>query len=421
MLLGQEQVDTNVTGDETTLSIADDVSEDEWIVRALWFESNGFFEQSALIYSGLYEATEKKEYLFKEVSSSIYGKSGVGESLRKLKEWSEKNPDDLIGRRLLIALYMNEQSFQEAEKISTYLLKHSNKDSDLELASNPYLFLGKYDKAVALLEKLYKKTKDETILIRIAVIEAQYLKNSRKAIQLLETHRRIEDASEEVYKLLIDLYVKKQDLDSILEIYKALYSKFPEKEYLNKIVEIYIYNQNFDGLIKFLESTHADDLILYDLYKKEQRFEKAKALAEKFYLKDKDPKWLAEKAILLSEGSKEKENKKLLEKVVILFDDALAQGVDDSLYLNYYGYTLIDKEIDIDKGIAIIKKALKQQPDNSFYLDSLAWGYYKKQECLKAYKTMERAFQIEMTQEEEIKDHWEKIQECQKPVIVGVR
>lgn len=421
MLSGQEQADTNVTGDEIAFSIDNDISEDEWIIRALWFESNGFFEQSGLIYSGLYEVTEKKEYLFKEVSSSIYGKSGVGESLKKLKEWSEKNPDDLIGRRLLIALYMNEQSFQEAEKVSTYLLKHSNEDADLELASNPYLFLGKYDKAIALLDKLYKKTKNETILIRIAVIEAQYLKNSKKAIQLLETHRRLEDASEEVYKLLIDLYVKEQDLDNILEIYKALYSKYPEKEYLNKIVEIYIYNQNFDSLIKFLESNHAGDLILYDLYKKEERFKEAKALAEKFHLKDGNPKWLAEKAILLYESSEEKENKKLLERVLTLFDDALTQGVDDSIYFNYYGYTLIDKEIDIDKGIKIIRRALEQQPNNSFYLDSLAWGYYKKHECLKAYKTMERVVDAEGLEEDEIKDHWEKIQECQKPVIVGIR
>ena len=415
------QCSTPECSDEEKLVMVDGISEDEWIIRAIWLEELAAYSKSGEIYSKLYAATGKKEYLFKEVSSSIYSKAKLSDSLKKLKKWTAANPDDLAGRRLLLALYMNMKSFDEAAKISTYLIEHSDQDSDLELAANPYFFSGQYEKGVELLSKLYRSTKNERVLLRIVAVYAQYLNEPQKAIQLLETHRRIEDASPDVYKMLIDLYVKEQKIDQILEVYKALYEKEPEEEYLGKIMEIYVYNRDFKGLIKFLESNHANDEVLYDLYKKERQFEKAKTLSETFYLKDRNPVWLAEKAILTFEAAKDKDDKKMLEELVSLFEEALSKGVDDSIYLNYYAYTLIDKEIDIDKGMEIIAKALKQQPDNSFYLDSLAWGHFKKGECMKAYKIMKKVVEKEGLEEPEIKEHWEKIQKCQKPVIVGSR
>ncbi len=395
------------------------LSEDEWILRAIWLEENAAFEKSAEVYSKLYIATEKKEYLFKEVSSRIYAGGSVGESLQKLKKWTTTNPNNLAGRRLLLALYMNEKLYKEAAQVGAYLLEHSDEDADLELAANPYIFSGNYKKGVELLNKLYRNTKNEKILMKIAAINAQYLGENKKAIQILETHRRMENASPDIYKMLIDLYVKEQNIDRILETYRALYKQDAQVQYLSKIIEIYVYNRDFNSLILFLESNHANDDILYDLYKKEKQFKKAIKLTEVFYLQNHNPKWLAEKAILIFEVAKDKDDRKMLDKLITLFDEAFLLGVDDSLYLNYYGYTLIDKEIDIDRGMKIIKEALSQQPDNSYYLDSLAWGYYKKDECLKAYATMEKVVEKEGLDELEIKEHWEKIQACQKPVILG--
>jgi len=135
-------------------------------------------------------------------------------------------------------------------------------------------------------------------------------------------------------------------------------------------------------------------------------------LANKFYKKDKNAKWLAEKAVLTFEKAVDKNDEKMIDKVVQYFDQAISMGVDDSIYLNYYGYTLIDKDIDIKKGMKIISDALIQQPDNSYYLDSLAWGYYIEKSCKKAYKMMKRVVDIEGLKEPEIVKHWNIIKEC---------
>jgi Tfp pilus assembly protein PilF len=102
----------------------------------------------------------------------------------------------------------------------------------------------------------------------------------------------------------------------------------------------------------------------------------------------------------------------MIAEVVSHFEKAIAGGVDDSIYLNYYGYTLIDKDIDLQKGMNIIQNALIQQPNNTYYLDSLAWGHYKKRECSKALKLMKRVVSEEGLDEVEIIEHWKAIKKC---------
>jgi len=411
---------TNNPNTKTTPIVIEGVREDAWVMQAIWLEEQQAFIQSAELYSKLYEATGKKEYLFKEVSSRLYSQDKVEESLEKLKLWSSSHPNDLVGKRLLIALYLQEKAYADARIIGATLIESSDTAEDLELVASSYLYEGDYKKGVEILNKLYKKTKNEKILLRIVAVMTQYMDQNDEAIRLLETHRRIGDASVDAYKMLIDLYVKQKDLDKILDIYKALYEIEPEDEYLRRIIEIYVYQRDFDGVITFLEAYKGNESILYDLYKKEQYFQKAQKLAEKFLKKSGDAKWIAEQGILIYESASNKNDKAMLHKVVTLFDKAIEKGVDDSIYLNYYGYTLIDKEIDIDKGIKIISKALKQQPNNSYYLDSMAWGYYKKGECQKAYKMMKQVVEQEGLEEIEIKEHWDKIQECMKSTMISV-
>lgn len=102
-----------------------------------------------------------------------------------------------------------------------------------------------------------------------------------------------------------------------------------------------------------------------------------------------DPKnadYYFRKGVILERHNKVKESIKWLEKAIELRPDS-------ATYLNYLGYLLIVREIDVDRGTELVQKALKISPDNPSYLDSLAWGYFKK--CLynKALEIQEKALQ----------------------------
>ncbi|AKF24556.1 hypothetical protein YH65_03480 [Sulfurovum lithotrophicum] len=390
------------------------VSDDTLIIQGLLFEEYRAYDLSREVFKTLYDRTGEKAYLFREVASSLMGKIYIDESIKRLKRWDEAHPDTLEARRLFIPLYLTANRAKEAKQEADILLEHSTKPADLDLAANPYLYTGNFKKAVSLLEKVYKETSNENVLLRMSSIMDAYTGEREKAIQLLETHRRMNIlTSNKVYFKLLDLYVKDNDVNGIISTYKALYEKDKEDKYLKKVIDAYAYKGDIDGAIAYLEKVKDGDYILYELYKQKKLFDKAFLLTDKLYKEQKDPKWLAEKGILLFEKSKNKNDKKMINDVVGYFEKAIDMGVDDSIYLNYYGYTLIDKDIDVKKGIKIIEDALLQQPDNTYYLDSLAWGYYKEHRCSEAYDLMKKVVDKEGLKETEIAEHWNTIQKCQ--------
>ena len=390
------------------------LNEDSLLIQGLLYDEYRAYESSRQVFGQLYDTTGAEVYLFREMTSALLGGSHISQSIERLKSWDEKHPDTLEVRRLLIPLYLTNQQVQEAKTEAEYLVEQSSEARDLDLASNPYLYTGDFKKAVNLLSEAYKKTSNEEVLLRMVVIMDKYTDERKKAIQLLDTHRRMNMVSDtKLYYKLIALYMKENDIDGLLEIYKVLYAEESNEKYLAKIIDAYAYKGDIDGAISFLEENKVADRVLYELYKSKQYFEKAFILTDRLYHTQKDPKWLAEKGILLFEKSEDKNDTKMINQVLSYFEEALALGVDDSIYLNYYGYTLIEKNIDVNKGIEIIKDALNQQPDNTFYLDSLAWGYYKERACKKAYMLMQKVVEREGLTEPEIIEHWEAIQQCQ--------
>lgn len=389
------------------------ISEDELIVRGLLYTEYRAYEKSRQVFGKLYDMTQEKEYLFREIASSLLGRTHISESIERLKLFDKRHPDMLDVKRLLIPLYLTNQQVKEAKNEADYLIERSDKAGDLDLAANPYLYSGDFKRALDLLQRAYEKSNDEDMLLRMTAIMDEYTGERRRAIQLLETHRRLNVAtSNDVYFKLLTLYVKENDVDGVLGIYQALYEFDKSEEYLNKIIRAYAFKGDVEGAIAFLEKNKTGKKVLYRLYKTKKNFAKAMKLAQGFYEEERDPKWLAEIAILMYEQAKDKNDQKMIEKVVKTFDKALAQGVDDSIYLNYYGYTLIDKDIDVKKGMRILEDALSQQPGNTYYLDSLAWGYYKEGECRKAYDVMEKVVAQEGLREPEIAEHWEAIKKC---------
>ena len=391
------------------------ISEDELIVRGLLYAQYKAYEPSREVFAKLYDMTGEKEYLFREVTASLLGRTHIPESIVRLKAFDEKHPDMLEVKRLLIPLYLTNQQIKEAQKEASYLLERSNKAVDLDLAANPYLYAGEFKKALQLLQRAYEQSNSEDILLRMAAIMDEYTHERRRAIQLLETHRRMNVVnSDMLYFKLLSLYVKENDVDGVISVYQALYEHDKSPEYLDRIVKAYAFKGDIKGAITYLETQKAGEKILYQLYKSQKMFDKALPLAQKFYEKEKDPKWLAEVAILTYEKAKDKNDAAMIAKVVKTFDKAISLGVDDSIYLNYYGYTLIDKDIDVKKGMRILQDALKQQPDNTYYLDSLAWGYYKQKQCDKAYELMEKVIAQEGFKEPELAAHWEAIKKCKE-------
>src|SRR6202795_4916935 len=69
----------------------------------------------------------------------------------------------------------------------------------------------------------------------------------------------------------------------------------------------------------------------------------------------------------------------LVEKAATLLKKSIELDPSKSAQAyNYLGFMWVDRNMDLDEGGAMIKKALEIEPENGAYLDSLGWFYFKK-------------------------------------------
>ena len=398
--------------------MSQNLSEDALIIKALLDEQAGELSKSRQIYEELYRITGKKEYLIQEAKDTLVQKSDPSHSIDNLVQWITAHPEDrdVALYRMLVALYIEQGSLTDAENVADEYLTNDAPIEDQIAVAALKLELNKPQEAVDLLRKAYRKENDEKVLLQLVSLLDKELKKRKEAIAILEKYiANNDDASVGSYFKLIELYAKEKKLTEVADLYKKLYKKDPQKYFLQKIIEISLYQKDIDGVITFLESNEGNEDILFTFYKEKRQYPEAIAMAQKLYQKTAETKWLAEEGMMVYEQAKKRSraiDPQALKKMQALLEQALQKGLNDPLYLNYYGYTLIDHDMDIDRGISLVQKALIKEPKNTYYLDSLAWGLYKKGNCDKAYELMKLVVAKEGLSEEEIKIHWDLIRKC---------
>ena len=73
---------------------------------------------------------------------------------------------------------------------------------------------------------------------------------------------------------------------------------------------------------------------------------------------------------------------------------ALSLDGNQSLVLNYLGYSWVDQGKNLDEAMGLIRKAVKLKPDDGYFVDSLGWAYYRLGNYDKAVEHLERAVEL---------------------------
>jgi len=77
---------------------------------------------------------------------------------------------------------------------------------------------------------------------------------------------------------------------------------------------------------------------------------------------------------------------------VVWLEQLVAQEPENHTAMNNLGYILIDRDIDVKRGLSLVEKALTYVPEEYSYLDSKAWGLYKTgkyEEALQIFEKLE--------------------------------
>lgn len=386
--------------------------EDEWIMKAYDALDNNDEKAAKAYFQEAYNLTKNKSYL-KEIVGILVIQRDFEEAKTLALEYLKQNPKDEEVRAALIGILTSLKDFSNAQKETEILLAQSDNPQNLEIASSVFFLQKEYQKSVRFLEKAYALEKSAEILDKWASIELLFLNNKTKAIQLYETHHRLYGLTGITGEKLGAIYLDEGRYKEAAKVYEKLFDEFGEQIYAKRALEIYFKTNLLDLAQKFLEShsnIETSDEILLEIYRTKKENTKLITTLQRLYLKTQNPDYLAWEAMLLYETTPKK-NRKVLTEVAKKLKEAIVLKAD-ALYYNYLGYLLIDHDMNLKEGLEYVQKALEKEPENPYYLDSLAWGYYKLKDCLQAQEVIEKIPQKERV--EEILEHYDLILKCQK-------
>lgn len=73
---------------------------------------------------------------------------------------------------------------------------------------------------------------------------------------------------------------------------------------------------------------------------------------------------------------------------------ALQLSPNQSLILNYLGYSWVDQGINLKRGLRLIERAVQLKPDDGYIVDSLGWAHFRLGNYRQAVKYLERAVEL---------------------------
>ncbi len=76
------------------------------------------------------------------------------------------------------------------------------------------------------------------------------------------------------------------------------------------------------------------------------------------------------------------------------FKLALELNPEESLILNYLGYSWVDQGMNLKQAMEYIRQAVQLKPDDGYYVDSLGWAYYRLGNMPAAVEHLERAVEL---------------------------
>lgn len=383
--------------------------EDIYILTALYAEEQGDYEGASRIFEALYRESEKKEYLLRSLKNDMAAQKYE----RVIQKAHTAAKEDLEPQRFKIIALLKLERVKEAKEFAIALVQHSKNVDDKLLLGDICINLKEYEEALQHFEEAYAKEHHEKIITKIALVLYLHLERKKDAIAQLETHSRIHGCTVALCNTLAGFYSSQNDMSALAATYERAYKLEESSEIAKKIIQIYRYQGEYVKMRDFLQESKSDNELLLQLYIREKNYKAASSLAKELYEESGDLLFLGQSAIFEYESSEDKNDKAMHKSVIAKLTEVIAFK-KDAMYLNYLGYLLIDHDIDVQKGIFYVKEALQIEPDSAYYLDSLAWGYYKLGNCTEAAKIMKKVATMEGGDNEEVVKHSKAIEECVK-------
>jgi tetratricopeptide (TPR) repeat protein len=303
------------------------------------------------------------------LATVLFEQSQSAEGEKILRALADADPDDPTSRRALASEFVRERRFDEGKAIYDDLIKRAG-DNPVKAESKQAatVELG----FIAYLQRDYAGAK--RILGPVALNGKQV--NARAARILLAADRDAEDWADGLQRA------------------QALAAADPnEPEWAATAAEFQAHTDKKAAYAKIEELGASDDIekmnAAADAYARLKDYEAAARIA-----REASKKYPENTEALFRLGSS-LERAGHAEEAEAVFLQILAMRPNDAPTLNYLGYMWADKGVQLEKAKDFLEKAVRREPRNAAYLDSLGWAYFRLGRMDSAERNLREAYRRE--------------------------
>jgi len=381
------------------------------LLKAFNYEYFGEFKQARDIFLELFQDYNNTNFLENAFLLTLANNLDKASELDALVQDHLDQSDNL--KRLSLLYALENLNITKAEKLAKSLLAKKDNDArNFELYADVLMKKRQFKSALSYYRAAYMQVQNEELVLKMFNAYA-ILNDEKNAKILLENFRASNACTLRTCLLLMQIYRSQNNNKGLESIYAELYEITLDKNFILELLKLLGEQNKKQEALNIALKYNLEDIAIF-LYQELKLFEEAKNLSLKIFEENKNKEYLLRAAIFeFEQASLNKNiNKQILDSIVAKFEKGINKN-SDALYLNYYGYLLIDYDLDVKKGMKLVELALKEESENFYFIDSLAWGYYKLGDCNKAWELLEQTFSDEeFKNSEESKAHIKAIKAC---------
>jgi tetratricopeptide (TPR) repeat protein len=343
------------------------------------------------------------------LGQTLMAEEKFSDALAVYQKLADLMPDDADIYLRIAQIYREMHQLDRAEE--SLLKARQYAPGSLEVMYNEamlYQAQGRYDDAIRVLSDAITGVKGQSAVLpsrrRSLAILYQELgqlykerQNYQAAVFTFNELGHLGDEEDRRARLLImDAYRSAKDLPKALQAGKEALAKYPNDPAIRSSQALLLgENAQTDEAVKLLrvqltksEADRDTYLNIAQVYERGKRYKEAEEAAHAAEVlpgrpRDNEMVWFVLGAIY--------ERQKFFDRAEDQFRKALAVNPKNASVLNYYGYMLGDLGQRLDEAADLVQRALKEEPYNGAYLDSMGWIYYKQNKLTEAEATLHKA------------------------------
>src|SRR5437016_519444 len=347
------------------------------------------------------------------LGQTLLAEEKYSEALKVYEKLSDVMPDDSDVYLRIAQIYRELHQLDKAEQNLVKARQYA--PGSLEVMYNEamlYQAQGRYEDAIRVLSNAVTDIKGQPPAApsrrrSLAILYQQLgqlyrdTQNYQAAIYTFEELGHLgEEEDRRARMMIMDTYRAAKDLPKAMQTGKEALAKYPADPAIRTSHALLLgENGQPADAVKILRTQFHGDagdretyLNIAQVYERGRRYREAEEAARAAEVlpgpaRENEMVWFLLGAIY--------ERQKFFDKAEEQFKKVLAVNPKNAPVLNYYGYMLGDLGIRLDEAEALVQQALKEDPFNGAYLDSLGWIYFKENKLGASESTLRKAVERE--------------------------